>query len=132
MVRLFFRFLHIGHWFLKIIINNAISKFFLDFLTSYLIHFYFLGFWKFETKLPIFEEDIYVGPTMISYSSLRFMMICQDFVPSQLIDICLFHNNFKINMVFLTCILNIGHVTSKHITYSSHEINKHFFFRFWL
>ena len=37
--------------------------------------------------------------------------------------ICLFHNNFKINMVFLTCILNIGHVTSKHITYSSHEIN---------
>ena len=39
------------------------------------------------------------------------------------IDICLFHNNFKINMVFLTCILNIGHVTSKHITYSSHEIN---------
>ena len=28
---------------------------------------------------------------------------------------------------FLTCILNIGHVTSKHIAYSSHEINKHFF-----
>ena len=58
------------------------------------------------------------------------MMICQDFVPSQLIDICLFHNNFKINMVFLTCILNIGHVTSKHITYSSHEINKYFFLDF--
>ena len=48
----------------------------------------------------------------------------------QLIDICLFHNNFKINMFFLTCILNIGHVTSKHITYSSHEINKHFFLGF--
>jgi len=33
-------------------------------------------------------------------------------------------------MVFLTCILNIGHVTSKHITYSSHEINKYFFLGF--
>ena len=43
-----------------------------------------------------------------------------------MIDICLFHNNFKINMFFLTCILNIGHVTNKHITYSSHEIDKLF------
>ena len=30
---------------------------------------------------------------------------------------------------FLTCILKIGHVTSKHITYSSHEIN--IFLKFW-
>ena len=41
-----------------------------------------------------------------------------------LIDICLFHNNFKINMFFFNCILNIGHVTIKHITCLSHEKNK--------
>ena len=36
----------------------------------------------------------------------------------------------KFPWFFLTCILNIGHVTSKHITYSSHEINKYFFLGF--
>ena len=38
-----------------------------------------------------------------------------------------FITTLRLTCFFLTCILNIGHVTSKHITYSSHEINKLFF-----
>ena len=59
---------------------------------------------------------------------VNFVCCCQNLIID--IDICLFHNNFKINMFFLICILNIGHVTSMHITYSSREINKHFFLGF--
>ena len=38
-----------------------------------------------------------------------------------------FITTLELTCFFFNCILNIGHVTSKHITYSSHEINKHFF-----